>query len=139
MDEERKVPSPAEMIGALLGQVESGPVGKAIEVLQKQLDAVFHHIQVQTTKIVHSLGSTRIDVVHSKLVTGMLVQTLIDKGVFSKEEFDKLYDERVVKAMDEYVMGIKTAMEQKQEEAEPPQEEDAEVIPMPIPAASKEE
>lgn len=99
--------SPAQMLEALVAKaIDTGsmrPLGQAMGGFQAQMDAVFGMFQHNMQRLGHilSVNSMQLDTLRMALVG--LVDFLIEKGVMTQEEWDKTYEEKVQKKMEERI------------------------------------
>ena len=106
--------TPAQMLQALIGKaIDTGslkPLGQALGGVQAQVDSVFGMFQSymqEYGKLLaeHShairLSVMQLDTLRMAFVG--LIDLLVEKNVFSKDEWDKVYEEKVQKKIEERI------------------------------------
>jgi anionic cell wall polymer biosynthesis LytR-Cps2A-Psr (LCP) family protein len=110
--------SPAQMLEALINKaIDTGsmrPLGQARGGMQSQLDNIFGIFQNNLMRIGHATSVTSVQMDTMRMSFVALVDLLTEKGVFTKEEWETTYDEKVKKKMMER---IELAKKQREEGA----------------------
>ena len=107
--------SPAQMLEALIAKaVDTGsmrPLGQAMGGLQAQLDQVFGMFQYNIQRIGHitSMNSMQVDTLRMAFLA--LIDFLVEKGITTQEEWDKVYEEKVQKKMEERIAAARKQRE----------------------------
>lgn len=119
--------TPEQIIHSLLTEAaktgEMQPMGQSIDFVQQQVSGLYEQLQKTLDGLSKMIGTLQVRADTSRLTSALVIRTLIKKGVFTKEEFDELYEEHVVKVMNEYVSKIQKEQSRLQEETKKMEEE----------------
>ena len=87
--------SPEQIIHALLTESaktgEMQPMGQSIDFVQQQVSGLYEQLQKTLEGLSKMIGTLQIRADTSRLTSALVIRTLIDKDLFTKEEFDVLY------------------------------------------------
>lgn len=130
--------SPAQMLEALVAKaIDTGsmrPLGQAMGGFQAQMDTVFGMFQHHMQRLGHMVSVTSMQLDTLRMAFVGLVDYLIEKNVMTQEEWDKVYEEKVQKKMEERI-----ALAKKQREEAMRVDEQAGVTEEEIQEEEKEE
>jgi hypothetical protein len=118
--------TPEELLQALMKKAiadkDLRPIGGIVGMLQKQVQATMQHLGAVMQRLREEVGQTSMVTDVGRLTTALVIRILIDKGIVTREEFDKLYEEKVTNVMDQHIQDIKKQQEEmlakQQEEIE---------------------
>jgi hypothetical protein len=110
--------SPQELIRTMINKAAEDNnikmLGGVLGVMQKQIESVAQHAGQVMNSLEGNLSHVIMSVDVTRLITSLLINILIEKNVVTKEEFETLYQEKVVDVMDKFM----EQMAQQQKEAE---------------------
>lgn len=112
--------TPAELLQALMKKAiednDMRPIGGVIGMLQKQVEATMQHLGQVMQRLREEVGQTSMIGDVSRLTIALLINILIEKEIITKDEFEKLYKEKVTDTMDAHIKKIQEEQEKMAEE-----------------------
>lgn len=112
--------TPGELLQALMKKAiadnDMRPIGGVIGMLQKQVEATMQHLGQVIQRLREEVGQTSMVSDVSRLTIALLINILIEKNIVTKDEFEKLYKEKVTDVMDAHIKKIQEEQEKMLEE-----------------------
>lgn len=107
--------TPGELLQALMKKAiadnDLRPIGGVIGMLQKQVEATMQHLGQVMQRLREEVGQTSMISDVSRLTIALLINILIEKDIITKDEFEKLYKEKVTDTMDAHIKKIQEEQE----------------------------
>lgn len=117
--------TPADIISRLASDAKSSgslePMSRALQMMQRQLDAAFNKMAEGTGQIGMAIAQTRmhLDLLH--LTVGIIIRIMTEKDLVSREAFEERYKREAIDIIEKRVKAQEEANKPREEQIQEPE------------------